>query len=133
MRDFAVLTKRKRALIALIHSIVFMGIAAHGFAAPKAGVLYGAPGADLALVIIYLVVSSILAWLASISRCRSERIYFILCTGSASFGLLRAVFGDTALPIAQYMRVILLGSAVAVGFQIVRSYSRPIAEPATPE
>ena len=39
MNDFGVLTNRKRALIALIHSLVFLGIAMHGFASPKAGVL----------------------------------------------------------------------------------------------
>lgn len=133
MKGFGILTNRKRALIAVIHSVVFLGVAFHGFAAPKRGVLFGAPGADFALVIIYLVVASILAWLANISRCFRERIYFALCTFSASFGLLRATFGDVTLPIAQYMRVILLGAAVLVGFQIVRSHSRPIAEPALPE
>ena len=127
MKGFGILTNRKRAVIALIHSIVFLVVAAHGFAAPKTGVLNGAPG-DVALVSIYLVVASILAWLTNISRRLIERIYFALCTGSASFGLLRAIFGDPTLPVAQYMRVILLGSAVVFGFQIVRLYSRPIAE-----
>lgn len=106
----------------------------HGFASPKAGILHGTgPSGDFVLVVIYLVVSSILAWLVGISRCQRERIYFILCGCSASFGLLRTVFGDAALPAAQYLRVILLTSAVAVGGFIVRSFSRPIAEPAPSE
>ena len=38
MNDFGVLTNRKRAVIALIHSVVFLGIAMHGFASPKSGI-----------------------------------------------------------------------------------------------
>ncbi len=134
MNDFGVLTNRKRALIALIHSFVFLGIATHGFLSPKSGVIHGKGAVgDFALIAIYLVVASILSWLVGIARCVRERIYFALCTCSASFGLLRSVFGDSALPIAQYMRVIMLSSAVAVGLVILRSFSRPIAEEALSE
>ena len=128
MNAFGVLTNRKRTLIALIHSVVFLGVASHGFASPKAGILHGGPKGDLALVIIYLIVASILAWLVSISRCLRERAYFAFCACSASFGLLRAVFGDAALPQAQYLRVLMLSSAVAVGVLIWRSYSRRVVE-----
>jgi len=129
MNEFGVLTNRKRAFIALIHSVVFLGIATHGFLSPKNGILHatGSVG-DFVLIAIYLVVASILAWLVGISRCARERIYFALCTCSASFGLLRSVFGDSALPVAQYMRVIMLSSAVAVGILIVRSFSRVVEE-----
>lgn len=134
MNDFGVLTNRKRALIALIHSFVFLGVASRGFLSPKSGIIHGGGAVgDFALIGIYLIVASILSWLVGISRCARERIYFALCTCSASFGLLRSVFGDTALPIAQYMRVIMLSSAVAVGFVILRSFSRPIAEEALSE
>ncbi len=130
MNEFGILTNRKRALIALIHSVVFLGIAIHGFASPKAGILL--PGfvatADLILIAIYLVVASILTWLVSISRGTKERLYFVLCASSATFGLLRTIFGDAALPVAQYMRVIMLSSAVLVGTWILRSFSRPVAE-----
>jgi len=127
MDDFGVLNSRKRALIALIHSIVFLGIAIHGFAAPKAGILHTvAAKGDLILIAIYLVVGCILGWLVSLSRCAWERVYFCLCTGSASFGLLRTLLGDRNIPPAQYMRVILLSSAVALGFLIVRSFSQPL-------
>ncbi len=134
MNDFGVLNSRKRAVIALIHSFVFLGIAFHGFASQKTGILHS-PGTtgDFVLIGIYLVVASILAWLVTISRCLRERIYFALCTTSATFGLLRTVFGDSALPVAQYMRVIMLSSAVAVGFLILRAFSRPIPEEVLPE
>jgi len=135
MVGFAILTNRKRSFIALIHSFVFLGIALHGFAAPKAGILLPGPSpvGDLVLIGIYLIVASILGWLVTVSRCARERLYFALCTTSATFGLLRTVFGDASLPIAQYMRVFMLISAVVVGSLIFRSYSRPAVEDALPE
>lgn len=130
MNEFGILTNRKRALIALIHSLVFLGIAMHGFAAPKAGILLAGSVAasDTILIAIYLVVASILVWLVRISRGAKERVYFALCASSATFGLLRTIFGDAALPAAQYMRVIMLSSAVLVGTWILRAFSRPVTE-----
>jgi hypothetical protein len=130
MNEFGILTNRKRALIALAHSLVFLGIAMHGFTSPKAGVLLQGFGAtaDIILILIYLVVASILAWLVSVSRCAKERVYFALCASSATFGLLRTIFGDAALPAAQYLRVIMLTSAVVLGARIFRSFSRPVTE-----
>ena len=64
----------------------------------------------------------------SISRgVRASGLYFVLCASSATFGLLRTIFGDAAIPAAQYLRVIMLSSAVIVGTLIFRSFSRPIA------
>lgn len=107
----------------------------HGFLSPKAGVLGHGSGSrgDFILIGIYLIVASILAWLVTISRCSRERIYFALCTCSATFGLLRTVFGDASIPVAQSMRVILLSSAVVVGTLIFRSFSRPVSGRALPE
>jgi hypothetical protein len=133
MNEFGVLTNRKRAFIALIHSVVFLGIAMHGFLAPKTGLLHSSATGDLLLVGIYLIVASILAWLVSVSRGMRERGYFALCASSATFGLLRTIFGDAAIPAAQYLRVIMLSSAVAVGFLIVRSFSRAVPERAVSE
>ena len=135
MNEFAVLTNRKRTLIALVHSVVFLGIALHGFASPKAAVvLHGAGVAGgVTLIAIYLTVASILSWLVSISRCARERLYFALCASSATFGLLRTIFGDVGLPAAQYLRVAMLTSAVAVGAWILRSFSRPVPENALPD
>ncbi len=130
MNDFGILNTRKRALIALIHSLVFLGIAIHGFASPKAGVLLRGSGetGDFVLIGIYLTVASILAWLVTLARCARERMYFGLCTGSATLGLLRTIFGDACLPAAQYLRLIMLTSAVVVGTWILRSFSQPVAE-----
>jgi hypothetical protein len=135
MNDFGVLTNRKRALIALVHSLVFLGIAMHGFASPKAGVLLRGSGntGDMILMGIYLTVASILAWLVSIARGVKERVYFALCASSATFGLLRTIFGDSALPAAQYLRVIMLTSAVVVGGWIFLSFPRPVTEDALPD
>jgi hypothetical protein len=133
MNDFGVLTNRKRAVIALIHSIVFLGIAFRGFVSPKAGVLHrsGAAG-DFILIAIYLIVASILVWLVSISRGFVERAYFALCATSASAGLLRTIFGDRVVPPAQYLRVLMLSSAVGIGILIVRSHRRARTESETP-
>jgi len=130
MAEFAVLTNRKRAVIALAHSLVFLGIAVHGFASPRPALVLHAPGAvsGMILVGIYLIVASILGWLVAISRCAAERLYFALCTSSASFGLLRTIFGDAALPVAQCGRVVLLTSAVVVGVWIFRFFSRLVPE-----
>ena len=130
MSEFGILNNRKRAVIALIHSVVFLGIAIHGFRAPKTGILDAGLTAtgDLVLIVIYLTVASILLWLVTLSRCARERVYFMLCAGSASFGLLRTVFGDASLPIAQYLRVILLSSAVLVGTSIFRSFAAIMSE-----
>lgn len=133
MNDFGVLTNRKRAWIALIHSFFFLGVALHGFLARKAGVLHSSGPGDFVLISIYLVVAAVLAWLVGVSRCSRERLYFALCTTSASFGVLRTIFGDASIPAAQYLRVIMLSSAVAVGLFVVRIHSRPIPEHALSE
>jgi hypothetical protein len=130
MTEFAVLTNRRRALIALAHSIVFLGIALHGFVSPRSALVLHAPGAvpGVILVAIYLIVASVLAWLVSISRCAPERLYFALCASSAPFGLLRTILGDASLPAAQYLRVLMLSGAIIVGTWIVRSFSRSVPE-----
>lgn len=130
MNDFAVLTNRKRTLIALVHSVVFLGIVLHGFSSPKAPIVLHGSGAagGATLIAIYLTVASLLSWLVSISRGARERLYFALCASSATFGLLRTIFGDVSLPAAQYLRAALLTSGVAVGAWILRSFSRPIPE-----
>jgi len=135
MNEFAVLTNRKRSLIALVHSVVFLGIALHGFVSPKAALMVHGPGAavGITLIAIYLTVASILSWLVSISRCAKERLYFALCASSATFGLLRTIFGDLNLPAAQYLRVAMLTSAVAVGAWILRSITRPVPENVLPD
>src|SRR5437868_837258 len=124
MDDFAILTNRKRAIIALAHSIIFLGIALRGFVSPKQALSHG-PGLLVGglLLLTYLTVGSILAWLTRLARCARERIYFAFCTSSATFGFLRTLFGDAALPAAQYLRVAMLALAVLTGFWILGSFS----------
>ena len=123
---FAILTNRKRALIALAHSLIFLGIASHGFVSPKPAAVLQGPGTTASVVSIALcfTVASILGWLVTISRCARERLYFALCAASATSGLLRTIFGDAVLPAAQCIRVAMLTSAVIVGAWILRSFSR---------
>lgn len=132
MNEYAILTNRKRAIVALVHSLVFFGIGLHGFMAPKGGILRGgAPVGDFILVMIYLTVTAILAWLVGVSRGVRERLYFACCASSATFGLLRTTFGDAAIPAAQYLRVAMLTSAIVVGVLILRSFSLPVASEIT--
>jgi hypothetical protein len=125
MNDFEILTSRKRALIALAHVLVFLGIAVRGLASPKTALSLHAPGfaAGVVFLLIYLSVTSVLTWLVSISRGAKERVYFSLCAGSAALGFFRALLGDAALPSAQPLRVLLLFSAALVGTWIFRCFS----------
>ena len=124
MGDFAILTNRKRALIALVHSIVFLLIAFRQLiaAAPAAGIWV--PSAvstgTWILCAIFAIVSTILFWLFVISRGWIEKFYFALCTISASSGLLRTAAGDAMFHAGLHIRVIMLTSAVLVGVLIVR-------------
>jgi hypothetical protein len=79
---------------------------------------------DFVLMGIYLIVFLILFWLITISRPVVERVYFAVCAISAVSGLLRTIVGDQVVPPAQYVRVVMLSSAVAIGLGIVRNYSR---------
>lgn len=131
MGEFAILTNRKRAIVALVHSVVFLLIAARQMqvSAPAVGLWIPSrvtPG-TWALCAIYAVVSSILLWLFMISRGRTEKIYFALCTISATSGLLRTVLGDHAFHVGLYIRVVMLSTAVLVGIAIARSHAEFVA------
>lgn len=127
MGEFAILTNRKRAIIALAHSAGFLLLAVRQMiaASPAAGLWVPAmvsPGTWI-LCGIFAVVSAILVWLFVISRGWMERIYFALCTMSATSGLLRTAAGDHAFHAGLYIRVVMLFSAVVVGLIIVRAHS----------
>jgi hypothetical protein len=133
MGDFAILTNRKRAIVALVHSVVFLLIAFRQMiaAAPASGIWQPAVSTGTwILCSIFLVVSGILFWLFVISRARIEKIYFALCTISATSGLLRTAAGDQAFHAGLYIRVAMLVSAVLVGVLIVRIHSAPVVVPA---
>ena|SRR5271166_3319943 len=128
MGAFSILTNRKRAIIALVHSVVFLGIAVRQMVAanPAAGIWIPSTVSRGTWILcgVLAVVSSILLWLLVISRRWIEKFYFALCTLSATSGLLRTAAGDQAFHAGLYIRVMMLGSAVLVGVLIVRLHSR---------
>ncbi len=127
MDDFAILTNRKRALVALVHSVVFLLIAFRQMitASPAAGIWTPSAVATGTWILcaIFTIVSAILLWLFAISRGWPEKLYFGMCTVSASSGLLRTAAGDQAFHAGLYIRVVMLTSAVLVGLLIVRMHS----------
>jgi hypothetical protein len=127
MGGFSILTNRKRAVIALVHSVVFLLIAVRQMVAanPAAGVWVPSIVSRGTWILcgIFGLVSAILLWLFAISRGWMEKIYFALCTISATSGLLRTAAGDQAFHAGLYIRVVMLVSAVLVGLLIVRVHS----------
>jgi len=132
MDRFAIINNRKRAIIALIHSVFFLGVAAVQLAISRA-LPFSARGtgarAAMILLGVYVVVTTVLLVLLWFSRCTRERLYFALCAGSAGFGLVRIWLGDPVLH-ANILRVLLLSCAVVVGTGILRTHS---ADPAAAE
>jgi len=130
MGGFSILTNRKRAIVALAHSVVFLLIAVRQMVAatPAAGVWLpaGVPPGTWALCGVFAIVSAILLWLLVISDGWMEKFYFGFCTLSATSGLLRTAAGDQAFHAGVYIRVAMLVSAVLVGLLIVRTHSRPV-------
>lgn len=127
MGGFSILTNRKRAIVALVHSVVFLLIAIRQMiaASPAAGLWVPAAVSRGTWILlgIFAVVSAILLWLFAISCGWMEKMYFGLCTVSATSGLLRAAAGDQAFHAGLYIRVVMLGSAALVGLIIVRFHS----------
>ena len=129
MKSFAILTNRKRAIIALVHTVIFLCIAAlqTALSHAKAFSLHGDKVAGgVALLAIYTIVTTVLLVLLRYATHSSERIYFALCATSAAFGLVRILLGDPALH-AGVLRVCLLSAAVIVGVMILRVHSRQLA------
>lgn len=129
MDEFSILTNRKRALVALIHSIIFLVIAfcQMVLARPAAGISIATPANNtrgtLLLCGILALVSGILIWLLIVSRGWIEKLYFGLCSVSACSGLVRTAAGDAIFHAGLYIRVLMLMLAVIVGFFIVRAHS----------
>ena len=128
MGGFSILTNRKRAVVALVHSVVFLLIAVRQMVAanPVAGIWVASTVSRGTWILcgIFAIVSSILLWLLIISRGWIEKIYFAFCTISATSGLVRTAAGDQAFHAGLYIRVVMLVSAVLVGLLIVRMHSR---------
>ena len=125
MDRFAIINNRKRAIIALVHSVFFLGVAgvqlaishAAAFSIRSEKVIGGA-----ILLAIYVIVTTVLLVLLRFSHCTRERLYFAFCAASAAFGLVRILLGDPVLH-ANVWRVLLLSCAVIVGTGILRSHS----------
>jgi hypothetical protein len=131
MDRFAIISNRKRAIIALVHSVFFLGVAAVqltiSHAAPFS--LRGEKAvAGTILLSIYLIVTTVLLVLLRFSRCATERLYFAFCAASAAFGLVRILLGDPVLH-ANVLRVLLLSCAVIVGGGILRMHSASATPP----
>ena len=128
MDRFSTLTNRKRTIVALVHSVVFLLIAVcQAFASTAVpGVLRPShvSAGTWILCGIFALVSTILFLLLLISRGWMEKFYFAFCTLSATSGLLRTAAGDPAFHAGVYLRVVMLLSAVLVGVAIVRTHSK---------
>jgi hypothetical protein len=127
MPRFSILTSRKRAVIALVHTFLFLTIALvqTAMSRPVAGVSmhrHNGPAAWI-MVSVFAVVTAILLALAGVSRRGLERLYFAFCASSASFGLLRSIVGDPPLHVAQYVRIVMLVCAAVVGTIILRVHA----------
>ena len=87
MNRYSILTNRKRAVIALVHSVFFFFVALAGLFGPSAippltmamaRQSHFAPA--LAITVVYLVVTGILVWLVRLSAALREKLYFaMLC------------------------------------------------------
>ena len=129
MKSFAILTNRKRAIIALVHTVIFLGVAAlqTALSHAKAFSLHGDKVVGgIVLLAIYTIVTTVLLLLLRAASHASERLYFALCATSAALGLVRILLGDPALH-AGVLRVLLLSCAVVVGVAILRAHSRELA------
>jgi hypothetical protein len=128
MGGFSILTNRKRAVVALVHSVVFLLVAVRQMVAANSAAGIWVPSTvsrgTWILCGIFTIVSAILLWLLVISRGWMEKFYFGLCTVSATSGLVRTAVGDQAFHAGLYIRVIMLVSAVLVGLLILRVHSR---------
>ena len=125
MDRFAVITNRKRAIVALLHSMLFLLVAALQLTLSRATAfsLHGDKAtAGVILLAIYSVVTTVLLTLLRASECAKEKLYFAFCVSSAVFGLVRILLGDPVLH-ANWLRVFFLTCAVLTGTIILRRYS----------
>jgi hypothetical protein len=123
---FTIINNRKRAIIALVHSIFFLGVAAVQLAISHAlpFSLHGErTTAGIVLLTIYVTVTAVLLILWGCSGCTREKLYFAFCAASAGFGLVRILLGDPVLH-ANILRVLLLFCAVMTGAGILRRHSK---------
>ena len=125
MDRFAIITNRKRAIIALVHSVFFLGVAGLQLAISHAeafSIHRERIAGSIVLLTIYVIVTTVLLVLLRYSHCAKEKLYFAFCAASAAFGLVRILLGDPVLH-ANVVRVLLLFCAVLIGTVILRNHS----------
>lgn len=125
MNGYTILNTRKRVVVALVHTVVFLGVAVLGFFFAVAPLHRASPPSAWILAGVYLIVSAVLLWLTAISGGVHERLYFAFCTTSASFGLLRQLLGDPLMHVAVHVRIAMLACAVVTGVWILRQANQP--------
>jgi len=125
MDRFAIITNRKRAIIALVHSVFFLMVAGLQLAISHAeafSIRREKIAGSIVLLTIYVIVTTVLLVLLRFSHCAKEKFYFAFCAASAGFGLVRILLGDPVLH-ANVARVLLLFCAVVTGTVILRNHS----------
>lgn len=130
---FRILNNRKRAIIALVHSLAFGLLAGYQLLsnyhpAPLLTATTGHLLGPAILTVIYFVVAVVLFILVLASCTPIEKLYFAFCATSAGVGLLRVVLGDPTLYTGNFVRVLMLGCAVITGTLILRLHSEPQPE-----
>lgn len=133
MNPYSILNSRKRALIALVHSVAFGLLAFYQFVTSQKPLALNAAhsphlAGPVAMTSIYFIVTVVLFTLLRYSRCSLERMYFLFCASSAGVGLWRVTFGDPTLHFFALLRVLFLGCAVLTGVLIVRSHSNSLPQ-----
>ena len=128
MNSFRILNNRKRAIIALVHSIAFGLLAGYQLLANyhPASLVAATTGkfvGPAVLTSIYFTVTTALFILVVASRAPLEKLYFAFCATSAGIGMLRTVFGDPTVYTGNFLRVLMLGLAVITGNCILRIHS----------
>ncbi len=126
MNRYAILTNRKRAIIALVHSFFFLLVALMSFLGqPKAGLFFSStkPAGDWAMLGIYLVVSTILLILVRVSTCVPRAPVLRILCHQRQFRIAAYSPRRRHLFIAQYVRVVMLACAVLTGYIILRRHS----------
>ena len=126
MNPYVILTNRKRAIVALVHTVVFLVVAIITGMLVIQPLRSGSAKGAWIMAGAYVLISTALLVLTAISRPMRERLYFGCCTVSASFGLARQVFGDAQLPSAVYVRVAMLVCAVVLGVSIMKRHEQQV-------
>ncbi|HXK06083.1 MAG TPA: hypothetical protein VMS37_27030 [Verrucomicrobiae bacterium] len=117
----SILTNRKRVIVALVHTVVFLALAIYTAFLTVRPLMPGSPASAWIMTAVYLLVSAALLVLTTVSGVAHERLYFGLCTTSAVLGLGRQIAGDLRLHAAAPARVLLLTCAVLTGMAMLRA------------